>query len=449
MIKVFTLPDLGEGLTESEILSWKVNPGDSVKVNQVIAEVETAKAVVELPSPFEGTVAQLHEQAGAVVEVGKPIVSFDVAEAPGQRVPTLVGYGAEPEPTGEVRRRARKSALVSTEVSGPQVSEAPAPGETAPDMSAGANTAPVNTAPANTALVRPRSTPPVRKLARDLGVDIASLSGSGPDALVTRDDVVQAAHSSHGVDAAVSEEHHGVTNVASPSPEITRQPIRGVRRATAEAMVASAFTAPHVTEFLTIDVTETVRLLERMRQRRDFRDVKITVLSLVAKAVCLALKRTPELNSTWDDDAGEILTMHYVNLGIAAATDRGLVVPHIPHAQSLDVKGLAVALNELTATARAGKTPPAALKGGTFTLTNIGVFGIDAGTPILNPGEAGILAVGAVRRQPWEHEGQVALRELMTLSLSFDHRLVDGAQGSQFLADVGLILRDPAMAMIL
>lgn len=405
MIEEFRLPDLGEGLTESEIISWQVAVGDTVALNQVIGEVETAKAVVELPSPFAGVVTKIAHQPGTVVDVGDVIISFEVAagiepgsEPPARRVPTLVGYGADPETSARPTRRIRSVG----------------------DPKSQAN--------------RPRSTPPVRKLAKDLGIDLADVSGSGEGGLIVRADVVGFAG----------------TDVPVPAPTAqreTRTPIKGVRKHTAEAMVQSAFTAPHVSEFLTVDVSAGMDFLERLRGQAEFSGVKLSPLTLAAKAVCLAIKRQPSLNSRWDQAAGEIVSMNYLNLGIAAATPRGLIVPNIKEAQELSVAQLGQAIDALAQTARAGKTAPVDLAGGTFTITNIGVFGIDAGTPILNPGEAGILALGAVRRIPWEYQGKVALREVMTLSLSFDHRLVDGEQGSRFLFDVGAVMNDPAMAL--
>ncbi len=431
------LPDLGEGLTESEILSWKVAEGDHVVLNQVIAEVETAKAVVELPSPYSGVVSKLHELPGTVAEVGKPIVSFDVADgvageqaaepvasaAPGaeaapRRVPTLVGYGAEPDQEGRPARRRKAGAA------GPAAAEAPT-SEAAPRQPA----------------ERPRSTPPVRKLARDAGVDLAMVHGTGPGGLITRDDVQQVARIADSAPASPQPVRAG------RDAREERVPIKGVRKHTATAMVTSAFTAPHVTEFLTVDITATMELLAGLRRRREFADLKLTPLTILAKALCLALRRNPSLNSRWDEQAQEIVTMSYIHLGIAAATPRGLLVPNIKEAQSMSLAELAQALSELAQTARAGKTAPEQLSGGTISITNIGVFGIDAGTPILNPGEAAIVAMGAVRKQPWEYQGQVALRDVVTLSLSFDHRLVDGEQGSRFLGDIGAILADPAYTL--
>lgn len=428
MIKEFRLPDLGEGLTESEILSWKVAVGDTVSLNQVIAEVETAKAVVELPSPFAGVVTALHEEPGTVVEVGKPIVSFEVADdggaspsgaapaetEPAKRQPNLVGYGAVVEGSGRPARRARNfTAPVVEPARGPVVE-------------------PVETGPVETA-ERPRSTPPVRKLAKDLGVELAEVAGTGPRGLITREDV------RNFVSPA--------DRTAAPGGREVRTPIKGVRKFTAAAMVASAFTAPHATEFLTVDVTPTMDLLAKLKASRAFSGYKLTPLTLVAKAVLIALRRNPALNSRWEEASQEIVQFNYVNLGIAAATPRGLTVPNIKDADAMSLLELSAALTGLTETARAGKTAPADLSGGTVSITNIGVFGIDAGTPILNPGEAAILAMGAVRKMPWEFQDEVALRQVMTLSLSFDHRLVDGEQGSRFLADVGAILAEPGMVL--
>jgi 2-oxoisovalerate dehydrogenase E2 component (dihydrolipoyl transacylase) len=213
-------------------------------------------------------------------------------------------------------------------------------------------------------------------------------------------------------------------------------------------MVGSAFTAPHVTEFLTVDATRTVEFVERLRGHRAMAGLKVSPLLVVAKAVCLAVRRTPEVNATWDDATNEIVLKRYVNLGIAAATPRGLVVPNVKDADSLSLPQLAEALMHLTATARDGRTAPADMSGGTITITNVGVFGVDAGTPILNPGEAAILAFGQIRPQPWVVDGAVVPRQVTTLSLSFDHRMVDGEQGSRFLADIGAILTDPAEAML-
>ena len=225
-----------------------------------------------------------------------------------------------------------------------------------------------------------------------------------------------------------------------------------MRKHTAAAMVSSAFTAPHVTEFITVDVTEMMELRKRVAARPEFAGLKVSPLLFVARAALWAIRRTPIINSTWDEAAGEIVVKHYVNLGIAAATDRGLIVPNIKGAQDLSLAELATALTDLTETARAGRTSPSDMSGGTFTITNVGVFGVDTGTPILNPGEAAILAFGAVRRQPWVvgsgADERIEPRWVTQLAVSFDHRSVDGQQGSQFLADLAAVLRDPGLALL-
>lgn len=436
----FLLPDLGEGLPEAEIVSWHVAVGDEVNLNQTIAEVETAKAIVELPSPYAGTVAELFAAAGDVVEVGKPLIAFTLegddaqTAAPAQAdeddevvPPNLVGYGAAPSAKGRPARRARRGG------------EAPVvAAETTASVAVAAR-------PVEMTTKRPRSTPPVRKYARDNGVDLVEVTGTGDFGRITRSDVdtYLAGSTLQALTAAP----------ASASPVVTgeretRTPIKGVRKFTAAAMVQSAFTAPHVTCFHTVDVTETTALVSCLRADRDWADRRIGVMAVVAKAVILALRKTPELNAKWDDGAGEIVQYHYVNLGIAAATPRGLVVPNIVDADQLSLGDMATAIGELALTAREGKTTPQALSGGTFSISNIGTFGIEAGTPILNPGEAGILAVGAVQKRPWEFQGEIALRDVMTLSLSFDHRLVDGEQGARFLKDMGSLLSDPGRALL-
>jgi 2-oxoisovalerate dehydrogenase E2 component (dihydrolipoyl transacylase) len=430
-VKEFTLPDLGEGLTESELVSWHVAVGDKVDLNQVVAEVETAKAIVQLPSPFAGIVAELYEPAGATVQVGAPLMSFEVEDgaAPRERNPVLVGYGAPVESERRPTRRARAA----------HAETAPTPAGTALTDVAASAPAPVAAATVDTAIVeRPRSTPPVRKLARDLGIDLTEVTGTGDDGLITREDVRAAASVASGAAAP---------DTAALGERESRTPIKGVRKLTAAAMVSSAFTAPHVTEFLTVDVTPTMDLIASLKTNRAFADYRINLLTVVAKALLVAVGRTPSVNTHWDEPNEQIVQYHYVNLGIAAATSRGLIVPNIKDADRLSLTELSTALAELTQAARAGTTTPAQLTGGTISITNVGVFGIDAGTPILNPGEAVILALGAVRRMPWEYRGEVALRQVLTLSLSFDHRLVDGEQGSRFLADIGAILAEPGMIL--
>ncbi|MGW6362326.1 dihydrolipoamide acetyltransferase family protein [Streptomyces sp. NPDC055092] len=453
----FKMPDVGEGLTEAEILKWYVQPGDAVTDGQVVCEVETAKAAVELPIPFNGVVRELRFPEGTTVDVGQVIIAVDVAGGSGStaaapapvsvtepaapepeaepkgRQPVLVGYGVSEAST---KRRPRKGDVVAAPaaVTQPAPTPAPAPAPEAPVKGNG----------------RPLAKPPVRKLAKDLGVDLASLTPSGPGGIITREDV----------HAAVAPAPEPVVTQAQAQPQPqepvgaapavvqdgvreTRIPVKGVRKATAAAMVGSAFTAPHVTEFVTVDVTRTMKLVEELKADKEMQGLRVNPLLLVAKALLVAIKRNPEISASWDEAAQEIVRKHYVNLGIAAATPRGLIVPNIKDAHAKTLPELSAALGELVSTAREGKTSPGAMQGGTVTITNVGVFGVDTGTPILNPGESAILAVGAIRLQPWVHKGKVKPRQVTTLALSFDHRLVDGELGSKVLADVAAILEQP------
>ena len=566
-LKQFKLPDVGEGLTEADIVKWHVHPGDKVTINQTIVEIETAKAVVELPSPYEGVVAGLLVPEGATADVGTPIIEVHVGPdagsaeeppvprggtsadlvppppagggakpghgvtAPGgqekeERQSVLVGYGIKPGSTTRRRRKPSASAATpaarttpvtpatsatSATSATPTTTPAPAtpaasataattPGTTATPAPAtpatpaspgraadpasgtrGATSAPITASPGSAASPITSATPAtpasatssgpgngaaargapvpapgvlakplVRKLAKDLGIDLSQLSGTGPGGSITRDDVQSAAQ---GQDQAELADADGAPAAAATSPTqlapvtaVAREeriPVRGVRKHTAEAMVGSAFSAPHVTEFLQIDITESTAATARLRALPEFSGVRVSPLLLVARALMVAVARYPLINSSWDDDAQEIVVRHYVNLGIAAATERGLIVPNIRDAHALSLAGLARALAELAETARAGKATPADLRGGTITITNVGVFGVDAGTPILTPGEAAILAFGRVRDAPWVHDGQLAVRKVTTLALSFDHRIVDGDLGSAVLRDIGAMLEDP------
>jgi 2-oxoisovalerate dehydrogenase E2 component (dihydrolipoyl transacylase) len=483
-LKQFKLPDVGEGLTEADIVKWHVQPGDKVTINQIIVEIETAKAVVELPSPYEGVVAGLLVPEGETADVGTPIISVDVAPdadggdqplvpmgstvadlipplpaeggtEPGvhgtlvpkdeERQSVLVGYGVKP---GSTTRRPRKAAAAATTARAtPAASSAPAtPAPVAPAAAVPAPATSIPAEPATSGNGAVLAKPPVRKLAKDLGIDLSGLSGTGPGGSITRDDVQSAALAQDtpepadaGAPVIALPEFAPVTAVAREE----RIPIRGVRKHTAAAVAGSAFTAPHVTEFLQIDVTESMAATARLRTLPEFAEVRVSPLLLVARALMVAVARHPMINSTWDEDSQEIVVRHYVNLGIAAATDRGLIVPNIRDAHALSLPGLARALAELAETARAGKATPADLRGGTITITNVGVFGVDTGTPILTPGEAAILAFGQVKSAPWVHQGQLAVRKVTTLALSFDHRIVDGDLGSAVLRDIGAMLEDP------
>ena len=472
----FRMPDVGEGLTEAEILKWYVQPGDSVEDGQVVCEVETAKAAVELPIPYDGVVHDLRFEEGTTVDVGATIITVDVAPGSGEpasasaqapepaepaepvgekaepagRTPVLVGYGVAEAST---KRRARRGTSVPGQVTGAPAASVPsdtlAASAVSPASAAIQSEMNGHAAPVPSPSARPLAKPPVRKLAKDLGVDLATITPTGPDGIITREDVHAATAPAPDVQAPAP-----VTATAAPTPQPTavvtdtggretRIPVKGVRKATATAMVGSAFTAPHVTEFVTLDVTRTMKLVEELKSDQDMAGLRVNPLLLVAKALLVAIKRHPEINATWDEAAQEIVVKHYVNLGIAAATPRGLIVPNIKDAHDKTLPQLAEALGELVSTAREGRTTPASMQSGTVTITNVGVFGVDTGTPILNPGESAILAVGAIKLQPWVHKGKVKPRQVTTLALSFDHRLVDGELGSKVLADVAAILEQP------
>jgi 2-oxoisovalerate dehydrogenase E2 component (dihydrolipoyl transacylase) len=494
-MKQFKLPDVGEGLTEAEIVSWKVKPGDTVKINEIVVEIETAKSLVELPSPYAGVVTELLVAEGTTVDVGTPIITVDTGEggmpsgsaapaaepapprddmvppipavadeigtpgaeeaveagliggpAPGGRTSVLVGYG--PRTTSAVRRPRKghaagvgavpQSASAAAALQAVQTSMMTTPVPlTEPSVDDAEPSAPASTVPGLTAgEAKVLAKPPVRKRAKDLGVDLSTVAPSGLGGTITRDDVEAAASGAKPSYAGNGAERE------------TRVPIKGVRKMIAQAMVSSAFTAPHVTEWITIDVTRSMELVERLRTDRAFRDVKVSPLLLVAKALILAIKRNPEVNAAWDETNQEIVYKGYVNLGIAAATPRGLIVPNIKDADRMSLLELAQAMGELTATAREGRTQPAEMSGGTITITNVGVFGVDSGTPILNPGESAILCFGAVRDMPWVVDGEIAVRKVTQLALSFDHRLIDGELGSRFLADLARVLEDPATALL-
>ena len=426
-VRTFLLPDLGEGLTEAEVVAWHVAPGDPVELNQVLAEVETEKAVVELPSPFAGVVVELFAAPGESLEVGAPLISIGTgaadtprpAASEGEKVSVLVGYGpSDPAPS---RRRRGKGGRAHRGHSAAPSTAPPAP-------------APSAARPAST---RPLAAPPVRFMARQEGIDLADVVGHGPGGIITREDL--AAHLASAAPLTVQQ----LVPASDRSARETRAAVRGVQKHMAEAMVRSVTTAPQACVFLTVDVTPTSELLERLRANRHFEGVKLTTLTLLARAVVLALRDHPSLNSSWDDATSEVVTKHYVNLGIAVAGPRGLVVPNVKDADTLNLHDLATALVALTDQARDARSTPEDMRGGTITITNVGVFGVDAGVPLLNPGEAAILALGAVQSRPWEHEGAVALRDVVTLSLAFDHRLVDGERAARFLRAVGDVLADP------
>ncbi|OLT37941.1 dihydrolipoyllysine acetyltransferase [Kytococcus sp. CUA-901] len=495
-VEHYVLPDPGEGLTEAEIVSWKVQVGDEVKVNDVVVEVETAKSLVELPIPFAGVVDALLAEEGQEVEVGAPIIAVRTgnatAPAPAaggdqaaggdaaagddgeERVANLVGYGAVAGSTTRRRRSGSGSGAptASAPVAGESLSGAPGEGGYGQRMVAeGSERRPgqqlhETVGHAASGGERPKAKPPVRKFAKDNGIDLRTVAPTGPNGVITRQDVEQAL--AGGGSAAAAAQAGGQAAAAAPAAQAApaasapavpagereqRTPIKGVRKVTAQAMVNSAFTAPHVTEFITFDISATMELVEKLKADREFKDTKVTPLLLVAKAVVIAAQRNPEINAKWDEANQEIVQYADVNLGIAAATPRGLMVPNIKGAQAKSLIELGNDLGDLISTARGGKTQPADMSGGTITITNVGVFGVDSGTPILNAGEAAILCFGAINRRPWvvtDADGKETIepRWVTELALSFDHRLVNGDLGSRFLADVAALLEDPGKAFI-
>lgn len=464
-IAYFNLPDVGEGLTEAEIVTWKVSVGDNVSVNQIIVEIETAKSLVELPVPFAGVVSELLAKEGDTVEVGKPIIAVKVAGTVGAvstatsaikiideseaaaaaadtaatvsetstpaKTPNLVGYGVMEGSHGGSRRR--RSPIAPT-----------APAVTAAAVAAAAtHLPPANPATElhNTVVIASSekviAKPPIRKLARDLGVDITKLSGSGIAGEILREDVVNGA-----TQASV---FRNLSTPEAPKTSEERIPVKGVRKAIATAMVQSAFTAPHVSIFVDVDATRTMEYVKRLKASTDFAGVKVTPLLIMAKAMIWAVRRNPMVNSTWTDE--EIIVHNFVNFGIAAATPRGLIVPNIKNAHEMSMLELAQAIQQLAETARDGKTTPADMKDGTITITNIGVFGVDTGTPILNPGEVGIVALGSIRPKPWVVNNEIQIRQVTTIGATFDHRVVDGDVASRFVQDVASVMEEPALLL--
>jgi 2-oxoisovalerate dehydrogenase E2 component (dihydrolipoyl transacylase) len=524
----FNLPDVGEGLTEAEIVSWRVKPGDTVAINDVLCEIETAKSLVELPSPFAGTVTELLVPEGVTIDVGTAIISVsdavssdpspaDVPAPPLQTAePAPLMYGELPEDAGDetaaaggavsvghgasdggaaagglaggplvgsgpkadaVKRRPRKASapqagsVISTappvqpvETRGSAISAGSITGN-APAISTGSvsGSAPSISTSSITGSDKPTfsgtitglmnkvlAKPPVRKIARDLGIDLADVVPTGARGEVTREDLVsyQAQR-----DAELDKADTFWGKSGRPQDQrIERIPVKGVRKATAKAMVESAFAAPHVSIFVDVDASRTMEFVKRLKASRDFEGIKVSPLLILSKAVIWAAARNPSVNATWVDnpdgsDSAEIQVKHYMNLGIAAATPRGLMVPNIKNAQDLSLKELALALNDLATTARAGKTQPSQMQGGTLTITNIGALGIDTGTPIINPGEVAIVAFGTIKQKPWVLDGEVIPRWITTLGGSFDHRVVDGDLSARFMADVAAILEEPALLL--
>jgi pyruvate dehydrogenase E2 component (dihydrolipoamide acetyltransferase) len=480
----FYLPDVGEGLTEAEVVTWKVAVGDHVTINQILVEIETAKSLVELPSPFEGVVTELLVPEGKTVEVGTPIITISSEGHSQLTAPTptlaqaamanevfvtdetetvgaedvqsensgavLVGYGVAGH--GATRRRRGHAAAAQA---GHAAANAAAAAEAgvAPGSSPAAAAAVESVAPAAAPAAPPVpvrtaalpiidsmpviAKPPIRKLAKDLDVNLNEVAGTGFGGEITRDDVIR-----HASQASV---FRNIVTPEMPEEREERIPVKGVRKAIAAAMTQSAFTAPHVSVFVDVDATRTMEYVKRLKNSPDFAGVKVSPMLVMARAIIWAVRRNPTVNATWTDK--EIIVRHFVNLGIAAATPRGLIVPNVKEAQSMNLKELAQALEKLTLDARDGKTQPADMANGTITLTNIGVFGVDTGTPILNPGECAIIALGTIKQKPWVVDGEVRPRYVTTVGGSFDHRVIDGDVVSRFIADVASVLEEPALLL--
>ena len=454
-VSKFYLPDVGEGLTEAEIVSWKVKPGDSVDINDVLVEIETAKSLVELPSPFAGQVSEILAQEGQTVEVGTAIITIateghSMLTAP---TPTLaqaamtnevfVTDETELEGSKDAREEASQDVLVGYGVGGhaptrrrrtgkPQPVAVP----TLPSPESSPQPKKVASLPVTEA-IPVIAKPPIRKLAKDLDVDLSQVQATGIAGEITRDDVIR-----HASQASV---FRNIETPEWPEEREERVPVKGVRKAIATAMVQSAFSAPHVSVFVDVDATRTMEFVKRLKNSPDFAGVKVSPLLIMAKAIIWAVRRNPTVNSTWTDK--EIVIHRYVNLGVAAATPRGLIVPNVKEAHQMTLLELAQSLEQLTLNARDGKTSPTEMTGGTITITNIGVFGMDTGTPILNPGEVAIVALGTIKQKPWVVDGEVRPRYVTTLGASFDHRVVDGDVASRFLADVASVVEEPALLL--
>ncbi|MBD9733074.1 2-oxo acid dehydrogenase subunit E2 [Streptomyces sp. H28] len=463
----FKLPDLGEGLTEAEIVRWLVEVGDVVAIDQPVVEVETAKAMVEVPCPYGGVVTARFGEEGTELPVGSPLLTVAVGgpekDAPQTAAGTagatraggsgepdaraegsgnvLVGYGTSEAPAR--RRRVRRGAPLSAASVTPA---APAAGGPA--------------APARVDGPVPVISPLVRRLARQNGLDLRRLTGTGPDGLILRADVEHAlragapgrtdgAERLDGTDHALgtaraAEVTAGAARGAGEPVAGTRVPLKGIRGAVADKLTRSRSEIPDATCWVDADATELMRARAAMNASGG---PKISVLALLARICTAALARFPELNSSVDTAAREIVRHEGVHLGFAAQTDRGLVVPVVRDAHTRDAEGLTAEFARLTETARAGTLTPADLTGGTFTLNNYGVFGVDGSTPIINHPEAAMLGVGRIVPKPWVHDGELAVRQVVQLSLTFDHRVCDGGTAGGFLRYVADCVEQPAVLL--
>jgi pyruvate dehydrogenase E2 component (dihydrolipoamide acetyltransferase) len=446
--EIFLLPDVGEGLTEAEIVTWKVKVGDVVVLNQPLVDIETAKATVELPSPYAGTVTALHGNVGDVLEVHKPLITFEVGGSGAPAPAASAALGEPGEPPGKEASdkqegsvgEGREAVLIGYGVANEDAIV------TRKHRRQGAASTPAPVAAA-----------PVRLYAKQHGVDIESLTGSGRDGLITRSDVEQALSaptSAPRVSAPITGPNTTSRFVGreleswSTGPKEERIPVKGVLRSMAEAMVQSAFTQPRAAVWVRVDATRTMELVASLKQQPSLAGVRLSPLTIIALAVCDAARHFPGINSSFDAQANEVIVRRSVNLGIAADTPRGLIVPNIKGADQLDLVGMASALTVLVDKARQGTTTPNEMIGTTLSITNVGPFGVDAAIPILPPGTGAILAVGQIAKAPWVVDDEVVVRQVVELAMAFDHRQVDGAMASAVLSHIGRFLHDPAAAII-
>ncbi|MFD4603909.1 dihydrolipoamide acetyltransferase family protein [Streptomyces sp. NPDC058464] len=439
----FKLPDLGEGLTEAVIVTWLVQVGEVVAIDQPVVEVETAKAMVEVPCPYGGVVTARFGEEGTELPVGAPLLTVAVGEATAVPEPegsgnVLVGYGTGTPPAR--RRRIRNTAPERANGTADRGSEPrPAPhtavaeAARAPHAHVPAPPSPLTEGPV------PVISPLVRRLARDNDLDLRRLSGSGPDGLILRADVEDALRVSAARAAAPKTPAPPVT-----APSGTRIPLKGIRGAVADKLSRSRREIPDATCWVDADATELMRARTAMNAAAGPR---ISLLALLARICTAALARHPELNSYVDVEAREIVQLDHVHLGFAAQTDRGLVVPVVRDAQARDAESLTAEFARLTESAHAGTLTPTDLTGGTFTLNNYGVFGVDGSTPIINHPEAAMLGVGRIVAKPWVHEGELAVRQVVQLSLTFDHRVCDGGTAGGFLRYVADCVEQPTVLL--
>jgi 2-oxoisovalerate dehydrogenase E2 component (dihydrolipoyl transacylase) len=489
-IRDFLLPDLGEGLEEGEIVSWAVEVGDHIELNQTVAEIETAKAVVAVPSPFAGTVKERHGEVGDVREVGTPLITIeveavakdaDVGEVGAQTGGSEAQVAMEAGDTDAAKAAPSKGGRKST---GLDADEEPQPlvgygqgggggRRRRRGKAAQAAEQPTAAGDGDATPAKPLAKPPVRKLAKDLGVDLSAIApGSGPDGVITREDVRAAADGGGATQQAAAQQPTAATPApqpAAPAPQLVsagagekpvpgfrgRAPgeveqVKGIRKRIIAKMEQSRRDIPHALCSRDADLTDLWELRRDLTEeaRSQGFDVKITPNSLIMRATVLALRRFPTLNAVYDQDAGEIRLLEHINLGVAVDTDRGLIVPNIKDAHTKSTLQLAIETVELAEKCRNGTASPGELTGGTFTVDNYGFFGNDDGNPIINAPEAGILGIGAIRERPWVHDGDIAVRRVARFQLAFDHRICDGGEAGRFVTYVAELCEHPTRILL-